>query len=153
MWLSLTSKILTKDLYQKKNNEHPGICFVCWRGGEDISHIFMKCRFSLQFCNKIEWWLGKKDIWKYESVEVGLKIWFSWEYLNNYRAIIFLTSWKLWNYRNVVYFENCPSHSTQVSTAMCTFDKYLKEYSNFKINRYKTHMRYNAYAFYIAYVL
>ena len=77
MWLSLTSKVLIEDIYQKKNNEGPGICYICWQGGEDISHIFMKCPFSLQFCNKIKCWLGKKDIWKYEYVEVGLKIWFS----------------------------------------------------------------------------
>ena len=91
----LTSKVLTQYLYQKKNNEGPGICYICWQGGEDISQIFMKCPFSLQFCNKIECWLGKKDIWQYESMEVGLKIWFSGEYLNNYREITFLTSWNI----------------------------------------------------------
>jgi len=120
---------------------------------EDISHIFMKCPFSLQFCNKIECWLGKKDIWQYESMEVGLKIWFSWEYLNNYRAITFLTSSNLWNYRNVLSFENCPSHYPQVSTTMRSFNKHLKEESKLKINTYKMHMCYNAYAIYITYVL
>ena len=63
MWLALTSKVLTEDLYQKKNNEGPGICYISWQGGEDISLIFMKCPISLQFCNNIECWLGKKDIW------------------------------------------------------------------------------------------
>ena len=94
----------------------------------------MKCPFSLQFCNKLECLLGKKDIWQYESVEVGLKIWFSWEYLNNYREITFLISWNLWNSRNAVSFENCPSHSAHVSTDMFSLNKHLKQESKIKIN-------------------
>ena len=35
---------------------------------------------------------------------------------------------------NAVSFENYPSHSTQVSTAMCSLNKHLKEESKIKIN-------------------
>ena len=66
-------------------------------------------------------------------MEVGLKIWLSWEYLNNYREITFLISWNLWNSRSAVSFENCPSHSTQVFTDMCSLNKIFKEESKIKI--------------------
>ena len=62
-----------------------------------------------------------------QVLEVGLKIWFSWEYLKNYKAISFLISWNLWNSRNVVSFKNCPSHSTQVFVDMCSLNKNLKD--------------------------
>ena len=129
-----------------------------------LSHIFMKCPFSLQFCNKIKCWLGKKDIQKYEYVELCLKIWFSWEYLNNDREITSLTSWNLWNYRNVVSFENCPPilHKFLLLCALWIniwmnnrrLRSIVIKHICFKSHMcFISHMRYNAYAFCIAYVL
>ena len=47
-WLMARGRILTWDQLQKKGFQGPGICILCKRNLEDISHLFLYCPISVR---------------------------------------------------------------------------------------------------------
>jgi hypothetical protein len=79
MWLTLNNKFLSWEALQKRNRASPSIFLLCTCNEENTSHFFLHCNFSQKICIEVGEFLGIKNLWKGESIDTCLNVWFTRE--------------------------------------------------------------------------
>jgi hypothetical protein len=77
MWLSLSDKVLTWDLLQRRGKVGPSRCPLCKLHEESNSHIFLHCSYSCQVWREVEGFLGFDSLWHGLNIEACFQSWFS----------------------------------------------------------------------------
>lgn len=105
MWLILSGKLLTLDVLQKRSWCGPSICISCKENREDLSHLFIHCKYSVTVGIEVRKFFKLEDTWSKNSADDCLKDWFAKRHLKQFRALPLVVSWSIWAERNSEIFE------------------------------------------------
>ena len=74
-WLMLAERILTWNMLQKKGFAGPGICPLCHDAEESITHLMIKCSFSVQVWQHIGHFFETELLWHGLNITEAFRNW------------------------------------------------------------------------------
>jgi len=105
MWNVLLNKVLTWDNLQKRNFFGPGWCSLYKSEGENILHLFLKCRFITKFWIETSRLLDLQCVWEGRDLEHSWISWWKTRAFKHLRAPPLLVIWGVWLTRNSFIFK------------------------------------------------
>jgi hypothetical protein len=116
MWNVLKNKVLTWDNLHKRNFFGPGWCSLCKSEGENILHLFLKCRFINKVWTKTSRLLYLHCVWDGRDLEHSWITWWKTRAFKHLRALPLLAIWGVWLAQNSFVFKGTPP-SLEISAA------------------------------------
>jgi hypothetical protein len=116
MWNVLQNKVLTWDNLQKRNFFGPGWCSLCKYEGENILHLFLKCRFIKKVWTETSRLLDLHCVWDGRDLEHSWITWWKTRAFKHLRALPLLVIWGVWLAQNSFIFKGTPL-SPEISAA------------------------------------
>ena len=111
-WLMLAERILTWNMLQKKGFAGPGICPLCHDAEESITHLMIKCSFSVQVWQHIGHFFETELLWHGLNITEAFRNWITGG--DELRTIPFHVCRFIWLARNSIIFRDVYSTPHQI---------------------------------------
>jgi hypothetical protein len=109
-------RVWSADRLHNRGWPNCGNCQFCKREPKPAAHLFFKCRYTIRVWNSLISWIGIDlvDTSTWAIFDFVKDWWLDFIYANSTRrksfaSLIMLTSWVIWNERNVRVFRNFAS--------------------------------------------
>ena len=108
-WLALRKRLWTSDRLARRGWPNCGLCPLCNRVPETITHLLLGCRYTTRLWGLIKEWLGIHALDPSQWTDLSLSSW--WLKMTSpsrkaLASITLLASWEIWNERNARVFWN-----------------------------------------------
>jgi ribonuclease HI len=101
--LATENRVLTWEVLLKKGWIGPSQCFLCRKNTEDNPHLFIHCVFTRRVWASLTQQLKLTSVWTGPSLADSMEGWLQNKSVP--KVLPLLTSWFIWNERNLAIFE------------------------------------------------